>query len=337
MYKCPNCGSNIKPMEKFCGKCGTALQVFQNNMNENNQIIQNDNISGNELVDAFIGQNADKLKNGSFSANTFFFGFFYVLYRKMWLLGAVWFAISIITNLFLSSFSLVIMMVLDIVASIEFKKIYVKHANEEVEKIKQENPNATKEQLLTICRNKGGTTVLPVILLSVFYTFVIILSFLAAFSLIGSTKDAQKNADNLDKASSSEVIGDLKFSVPSLLVKSKYQSNSYKSYKTSVDSDTYCNFNIMTSNAEYYENDAKRYLEKNIFYSASDTYSGISQKNINNINWFYADVMTSYNAKFYYSTIYNKTIYEFEFSITNDKNELCSKAYDEILNSMRFN
>ena len=49
MYKCPNCGSNIKPMEKFCGKCGTALQVVQNNINENNQIIQNDNISDNEF------------------------------------------------------------------------------------------------------------------------------------------------------------------------------------------------------------------------------------------------------------------------------------------------
>ncbi len=333
MNKCPNCGSNTKSGEKFCGKCGTALQVVQNNMNENNQIIQNDNISDNELVDAFIGQNADKLKNGSFSANTFFFGFFYVLYRKMWLLGAVWFAISIITNLFLSSFSLVIMMVLDIIASIEFKKLYVKHANEEVEKIKQENSNATKEQLLTICRNKGGTTVVPIILLSVFYTLVVIISIIAAFSLIGSINDT----DNLDKAPSSEVIGDLKFSVPSLLVKSKYQSDSYKSYNTSIDSSAYCNFNIMTSNAEYYENDAKRYLEKNIFYSASDTYSGISQKNINNVNWFYADVMTSYNAKFYYSTIYNKTIYEFEFSITNDKNELCSEAYDEIINSMRFN
>lgn len=343
MNKCPNCGSNTKSGEKFCGKCGTALQIVQNNVNENNQMIQNNNISDNELVDAFIGQNTDKLKNGSFSVNTFFFGFIYVLYRKMWLLGILWFAIAIITVLFLSSFSSAIMTVLDIVVAIEFKKLYIKHVNEEVEKIKQENPNATKEQLLIKCRNKGGTTVLPIILVCVFYAFVIIISILAVFSQTSLVDDVKDKTElNDDAAPSSEVIGDLKFSVPSFLVKGEYQSESYKSYSTPINDDEYCTFSIMTSNAEYYENDAKSYLEKDIIYSASDTYSGISQKNINNINWFYANVVSNYSTEdydptFYYSTIYNKKIYEFEFSIVDAKTaELCSNAYNEILNSMRF-
>ena len=64
-------------------------QQPQNNIYQNNIIYNNDN---EYLIDSYIGKNAEKLKNGGFSTNTFFFGSLYVLYRKMWLLGFIWLA-----------------------------------------------------------------------------------------------------------------------------------------------------------------------------------------------------------------------------------------------------
>ena len=45
----------------------------------NNGMSQNTGIDYEDLVDAYIGKNADKLKNGGFSGCVFFFGFLYVL------------------------------------------------------------------------------------------------------------------------------------------------------------------------------------------------------------------------------------------------------------------
>ena len=112
MMNCPKCGSNVNQGEMFCRVCGAKIvsqsvqpnqmgqmpvanqQVHaQNQYVSQQQPIMNNNVgygtsnyssySNDEaLINAYIGKNADKLKNGGFSVNTFFFGNIYVLYRK---------------------------------------------------------------------------------------------------------------------------------------------------------------------------------------------------------------------------------------------------------------
>ena len=93
MNICPNCGSNLKDGDKFCRKCGTKVELRNNDLKT---LIKNISISDDDLINAYIGKNADKLKNGTFSANTFFLGSLYVLYRKMWLLGIGWLVVNAI-------------------------------------------------------------------------------------------------------------------------------------------------------------------------------------------------------------------------------------------------
>ena len=133
------------------------------NMDNNNVI---DDYS---LIDAYIGKNADKLRIGNFSGNTFFFGMMYVLYRKMWLLGITWLVLSMIINKFLPSYAGFLTGALNLTVSLTFKSMYLKHVKEEVEKIKATNPEKTPEQLLEICRKKGGTTIVPVIIACLLY------------------------------------------------------------------------------------------------------------------------------------------------------------------------
>lgn len=359
MNSCPNCGSNVNQGEAFCRVCGTKLilpqnnsvtnqQPFQeiNNQNESNvqQSINNQNfqqtglgvnttlqgpqqpqnnvgyqsntISDDDLIDAYIGKNADKLKTGNFSANTLCFGFLYVLYRKMWLLGFLLLAVIVVATMFLPSIVSFVFCLSNIAFSLQFKKIYLKHVKEQVDKIKTENTGKTREQLMMLCSQKGGTTLVPVII------FIILDAILIFLVNLGSY----------------ETIGDLNVMVPSMLIAGSSSTDTYKYYATSYDDNNTdsCNLVISITNNSYHT-DAKQYLEKMIYRSPTDIYSGISQEKINNNDWYYANVKTGYGQEHYYSIQKNGYIYNLQFSISNDNNKTCSSAYNIVINSLSFN
>lgn len=371
MNNCPNCGSSVNQGDAFCKVCGTKLPLPQNNISNNTQQFQgvsnqqqsintqdfqqtgfnsslqelqtsqnnvahtNDIINDDELIDSYIGKNADKLKKGNFSVNTFLFGFFYTLYRKMWLLSIIWIVVCIIADIFLPSITSYVALFINVIISIQFKKVYLKYVREQVDKIKTENPGKTKEQLMMLCSQKGGTTLLPVIIIAILYTILLV------FGILGSLDEIDNNnTDNTNSSSttvgSTEKIGDLNITIPSMLIANSYSNDTYKSYRTSYDVTDSCNLTLSIRDNSYY-NDAKQYLEKSVYYSSTDTYSGISQKKLNNNVWYYVDVNKSYVQEHYYSILKNKKIYEVQFSIINDNNKTCSSAYNTVINSLKFN
>ena len=350
MNKCPNCSFDVKPGDVFCRNCGSKLPIPQNNFSNsmqpqtinninsvNNVINQNNNndiYKDDILIDSYIGKNANKLKTSNFSLNTFFLGFLYVLYRKMWLLGITWLVINIIANMFLKSIAGAITLLTNIIISTQFKKLYLKHVLEQVEKIKSENPYKTKEELMILCSKKGGTTWIPVIIALIIYGIMTFVIFSLFFDDINEYEDNYYYQDNQNKGSGT--IKNLTVKIPSILKNNTYSSSYYKSFRTSYEDTDSCSLELSIANVSSYYNDAKTYLEKTIYYSASDNYSGISQKNINNNTWYFATVTTAYSQKYYYSIINGETIYKLEFSIVNDKNQTCSKAYDTVANSLRF-
>lgn len=354
MNNCPNCGSSLNQGEAFCRVCGTKLSSPQNNFSSSTQQVQpmnaqntnyqqqninpvmqefqhtqNNIINEDDLIDYYIGPNVDKIKKGDLSINTFFCGFLYVLYRKMWLLGFMWLAISLISNIFLPSIASIINLVVNIIISTQFKKLYLKHAKEQVRKIREENPGKTYEQLVVICSKKGGVTLIP--------DFITIILYLIIFNSVLLFTN-QKDVDHTQDVSNSlGTIENLEVSVPSNLVESSYSSDNYKSYRTSIDGKDSCSLTLKAIKGSNYNNDAKQYLEKDIYYAPTDTYSGVTSKTLNNNVWYYANVISSYNQEYYYSIINNGIIYEVEFSIASDENKTCSSAHNTIINSLKFN
>lgn len=369
MMNCPKCGSNVNQGETFCRVCGAKIvsqSVQQNQMWQtpvaNQQVhaqnqyvsqqqpIMNNNVgygtsnyssysNDEDLINAYIGKNADKLKNGGFSVNTFFFGKIYVLYRKMWMLGIVWFLASMIISLFLSSLSSVLTLAANIFISTQFKKWYLKQVEEKVAKIKAENSTASHEQLLMICTQKGGTTIIPIIIFVILYIAIFVIAFL---TILGTLENAKENANKYDdiynnnSSTGSGDIGNLSLVIPSSFEKGSYNTDSYLSYSLyDYNSNDSCRIAISTTNSRYYDS-VNAYLEENVYYSASDTTSSIEQKNINSNNWAYMSVKRSYNTTYYYAGENNDKIYEIEFSITDDSGK-CSSAYTSIINSLKFN
>ena len=312
-----------------------------NNASQETQQSQNNITNDNDdsLIDAYIGKNADKLKNTGFSYCTLFFGFIYTFYRKMWSLGIIWLAINALCNVILPG---KIVSIVDIVATVtissQFKKMYLKNVKEKINKIKAENPDKSNEELIAICREKGGTTIIPIIIVIVLCA---IIALLATLAVLGNMDEIRKRTqENYNNSSinikTSRTIGNLNVTIPDNLVESSDSTNDFKSYNLSYDNADSCSLYLSVINADIYNNDAKDYLEKNISYSANDTYSGVSQKAINNNTWYYASVTNNYIQEYFYSVVNNDYIYKLEFTIYDDTNKTCSSAYNTVINSLRF-
>ena len=139
------------------------LDTYNNDLNaqiENIQSINQDKANFNEdLIKAYIGNNG-KIMHGSLAPFlVFLFGGLYTIYRKMWFVSLVWFAVIGISLIFLPSFSGYINIALEIIMISSFKKMYLSHVTNKVEKIKDENYGKSKEQLIMICDKKGGTSI----------------------------------------------------------------------------------------------------------------------------------------------------------------------------------
>ncbi len=297
---------------------------------------QNSFINDKDLIDAYIGNNADKLKNGGFSINTFFFGVLYVLYRKMWLLGFVWLAINIIVSMFLPSISTYLTWGANIIISLQFKKLYLNHVTEEVNKIKIENPGKTNEQLMLICSQKGGTTLIPVILVGIIYAIMFFIAFTVIMGIMDEAKDKIKEQQDYYNNIGTKTLGNLSYKVPDILSENSFSTDKNKLYDFHSSTDS-CSLRITTENPSAYSNDAKQFLEDSVSYSSTDTYSGITAKSLNKRSWYYAEVITDLTENYYYAILNNGKIYSIQFSILSDAGERCSKARDELASSLKLN
>ena len=322
MGYCPKCGSVVNQGEAFCRMCGADLSQ-QNNFQ---QPISDQFQSGDDsiLIDAYIGKNADKIKNGGFSVCTFFFGAMYALYRKMWVVGFAWIFGSFIVNMFIPLVGGFISMGVGIWISIEFNRWYLSNVREQVDSIKKMNSGKSMEELAKICSQKGGTTIVPIIIISLLsfiaiglLVFIFIVGFLYGFT-----------------GYSSASLGDLYYPIPEDFVGSNYNVEDYRGYDSSYfDSGDSCNMTINRVSAFLYD-DAKSYLESSI--SSTDILNDVGVKTINDTTWFYADVQSIYAQEYYYTARKGDFIYRIEFDIKSDDDKKCSAAHNMVSRFMEF-
>lgn len=128
------------------------------------------------LIEAYVGKNAGKLLDGSFSWWTFLWGVIYVLYRKMWLLGLKWIGLLLIVEILFGEMMLikiiikgVIKFILSIIFATKFKGRYLECVINNVDKIKENNNNKLEEELLKICHKKGGVSYFVVVCAILFW------------------------------------------------------------------------------------------------------------------------------------------------------------------------
>lgn len=307
--KCKNCGQIINGDEKFCTNCGTQLD----------QKISNDE----ELVNAFIGTNNDKLKTPGFSVNTLFFGPYYLLYRKMYFLGGMIIVLNAILTYFIPAIALILLIVINLILAFKFKTIYLSHVKNKVINIKIQNQEKNSEELKKICEKNGGTTIFGTIIPIIFSIVYTILIVMISLDTISPSMDYKVNDE-------------LSYKLSSKFEESQYNSNGFKSYGLETDTDK-CNINITSSSIALltYYNDVEGYLDNRIYRGDNDIYSGITTKEINEKTWYTASVEMSYATNYYYAIFGEERAYSIEFKLYKDSG-ICSKEYNDFIKSLKL-
>lgn len=357
---CPKCGSQVKQGEQFCSICGTTLSFSTNSqvecqtnldMNKKELFVEvldaNQDKSSNsteyeqQLIDAYIGKNANKLKNGSFSFMTFLLGVFYVLYRKMWLLGIIWYTLNLGISLFVPLVAIYFQIVLNLIISIQFKRLYRRHVNSSVAKLKLQNPGKSKEELRTICQKKGGTTILPIFLFIIGYVLLLfITSFILDIKPIKSKKPITPSLSQQKPSGtgnqSTGTIGNLSITIPTILEKQDYSSSNYQTYELDTNG-AHCALDLIVSDASSHTS-LHDYLESEMLIFEYDTNYGLKDQEINHHTWLTSIVEDQISGikEYYYATEKAGKFYLVEFAHYLDKNKVCEFAHNTIVDSLIF-
>lgn len=325
MY-CSRCGNKVESNEKYCRNCGEIIESDLSNYYPENYNYNYSNITDEKLKEAYVGTNYETIAKENFSVPALFFGVYYLFYRKMYLYGII--LLAVITGItILYPDITAIGLIISILVGIFFNKVYLQEVTKRVEKIKNVNSDKTKEEILEICKKKGGTNIaIPIIL--VFSIAVVAFIGIETYMYIKNDKINITN-NELKITKGNDSINDLAYTIPDGFTVGKYNSSSYKSYSTN-----YCRFSITSYGSSIYNN-ADEYLNKNIYASNSDQVSEIDTKKVNNMDWRYLTITSSYRKNYHYATIYNNKIYTIEYSENQDNND-CTQSYNKFIESLKF-
>ena len=260
MY-CYNCGKDVSDNAKYCPNCGADLA------NKSTTNYTSSSSIDEEMLKAYVGNNYDNFTSNSFNFGMFFLGHFYLLYRKSYL----YFVILLLLGFF-PLFGLVFWIVL----SICFNKWYLNKAKEDVLVIKHNHPNSSSDELITLAKKKGGTSIAaPLVygtVMFIFYALIIylIMQFVIFYSNEIHDYDFFKpeyydnyNNDDYDEGNEDEyfssctdesdpncmgVIKDFTFVVPNKYYSVKeYEENVRAKYDYAYGTSSFCNFEVETS------------------------------------------------------------------------------------------
>ncbi len=352
MY-CNKCGAELKKGDSFCGYCGNKIgDTIENEPKVDNNVAEeskvNNTFEDEELINAFMGPKADKFKGNDFSFLTLFFRGLYLLYRKMYLYGLLWiFALPIVAAI-IPIIGGILPLAAAIVMGIYFNKIYLDFVKKKVAEIKNIYKGKTREELIEICKTKGGTTWVPVIIYIVI-TVVISVAIIAFFIyLIRSGEfddiiDSDFDIDNIVEETKENTVyeKDTELEKESLLYlvpkgfEETYSSQYTTSYNySSSDYSDYCYFSIEVTN-NYGDKNIQDIMEDEVYIEANDEISK-SFTTVNGQEWYSINLDRSLGRHYYnYGIVRNGKKYIYEFSAVKS-GDVCGPAKDKILNSLKF-
>lgn len=342
MY-CFRCGTKVEDNVEYCPHCGAnvkeelARYSYPSNQQEEqkpkiNQTHEDQYIyslkysygDNEEFLRAYVGNNYDKIKNSKFSLSTFFLGPLYFLYRKLYGLGIIWLVIAILLGWAFPILALIVRIIL----SINFSKIYLKDVEKRVKTIRTQNKNLDKETLLNRCRIKGGTNIIIIIIYIVLLITIIVAT--ATYFVENVYQDFEYSEIENDEKFS---IGDISYTIPKGF--SQNEISTYKYYSIYTDNG-YCNITFSTSEYTDLYTSAEEYLTSVTTYTdESYIISPMDDITLNNRPWKHITIESSYDIKDTYVMRTPDYIYEIETRYSPEETK-CNEYYNQILNSITY-
>lgn len=321
---CPKCNSKLDDKEKFCKYCGANLLKM---VQHTDCTVDGVSISEEDLLKSYVGFQYEKIVNNSFSFPTFLFSIYYTLYRKMWLISLIWFLFDIVISFIFDGYTcILIFLFVNAFIAVNFSNLYLQLVKKRVQKIKQNNNNKTNEDIINLCKKKGNTSILALIL-SLFTMLIFVIFTVVFFFAVELFSDIEVEDNNM-------TTNLLQYELPSGFSNTNEYFNNYQrfSYMSSTD---YCTIKIKMKK-NYQNKSLDDYFKTSIYSSLEDKVSDIESKKINGTNWNYVSISNSKSTRHYLATIKNRDIYEIEYSIYQDDTKYCTNNYEKFINSLDF-
>lgn len=323
---CPHCGSNIKeelarydykPTENLQKK--TTVNLEPSHEEQFQYSIKYSFGNEEELIKEYVGKNYDKIKNTKFSCPTFFFGPIYFLYRKLYAYAFIWIlAIMIFGLLFPGLFLLT-----SIVIASTFPIIYLKTVKRKVLEIQTFNKNLPKDDIINLCRKKGGVNIIFPLLIII---FIISITVIIIDEVLEDTTTKKVLTND-----TTYQIENLEYKIPADFTKDSYDSNSYKSYSYEKDYN-YCRVYFSTIDKYIYDS-KEEYLKSGL--TKTEKTIPIDTKNINGENWIHLNIIDEYSKEELYILEKGTKYYKLN-TYNSDNTKICDDQFNRLLNSISY-
>ena len=149
----------------------TPEENINNGFQVNNMINNASSIEEKMLI-AFIGYNYAKIKEKKFSIQALFLSWIYTLYRKVYIPSIIGMVVIAILGFLPSAIYTILAFTFAIILGINFNRWYILFAQKQVQKIKVANPNISENELINICKKKGGTNIWLAIVIYLIFAII---------------------------------------------------------------------------------------------------------------------------------------------------------------------
>lgn len=321
-------------------------QINVTNVSTQNQMMSSNSkpIKDEELLDAFIGDNVEKIKNNPFNFAAFFFTNLYMFYRKMFLYGILVFVINIIVlNIIKNS---IVTLLFNVVIGLFVNKIYLYYARKKVAKIKIENPQKSNTGLKTTCVLKGGTSmgkvllgIITEIVLTVLIVTIILGGSIASIfgniftGLFSMSQETNSTYDGiLVYDDSIKTKDEFTISIPNKF-EMQSEGSSYD-YQFSSNAGVFddCHFSLGVVKGY---NRADNLINQMATYHRDSNPTEVAKVTINNIDWYYFSYIDSFGTSYFYGTTKNNKAFLFQYDIQQSASSDCPVYREQILNSIK--
>lgn len=337
MY-CPRCGTNITRNVEYCPHCGanikdelarynfnpvqeSTIEIEKQPTHEEQYQYSLEYSYGNkdDFIKAYIGKNYDKIKSQKFSFPTFFLGSIYFFYRKLYALGLIWMIVIFILGIM----NLAFLLMGQIILACSFSKIYLNIVKNRIKAIAMQNKRNSQDEIITQCKQKGGTNIILPFLL----VFIILGSIGLIINIEINTKQEYKKINEKTVFK----IGNISYTIPEGYTL-YYESDEYQAFNKYDPA--YCSITIQERKNSTLYNSEEEYLKSNLYTKESDIVSPITTLTINNETWTQISIQTEYRIQNTYVLKKSKTIYEIE--TTDNTSQNCKEELEQILNSITY-
>ena len=154
---------------------------------------------------AYVGRNYVKISKKNFSFSAFLLNWYYLLYRKKYLMAGLGMLVTIVLTMISNTLPIMkyiivaITVVVSSVLGVFFNSRYIKFINKKTKILKEKNSNLDVETFLKLCQRKGGTSLFSsTIIYTLFLIVIILICNLSIFRTMPRTKNEKEEKPDVE-------------------------------------------------------------------------------------------------------------------------------------------